>query len=70
MTTEIRVHYSTGKRGQPATAWEVSFASLEDAKNKLLPSGYTTAFIFVEDGFHFYDGKHSGFGWQFHEKAA
>lgn len=69
-TDIIRVHYSTGKHGQPATAYEVSFASLEEAKKAGLPSGYTTAFISMENGFHFYDGRYSGFGWEFHKRAA
>lgn len=63
----VRVHYSTPCRGQVGTAHEVSFASLEEAKNAL-PSGYGTAQIFVEGGSYFYSGRYPGFGWEFHQE--
>jgi len=70
MTTDIRAHYSTGRHGQPATAWEVSFASVEEAKNAGLLSDYATGLIFVEDGSYFLDGRYPGFGWEFRPNAA
>jgi hypothetical protein len=49
---------------------EVSFDSVEEAKNAGLLSGYATGLIFVEDGSYFLDGRYSGFGWEFQPNAA
>jgi hypothetical protein len=69
-----RVIYSTEgflhkNQGQPGRQCDLRFASTEDAKRSPLPNGFTTAFIFVEDGVYIYSSRFSGFGWEFHKKS-
>jgi hypothetical protein len=71
MKTDVMVHYSTechlpGNHGQPGTGYERSFGSPEAAMEAPLPSGFTKAFIFVEDGRHVYSTR---FGWELYEKS-
>jgi hypothetical protein len=66
----IRVIYSTEAflakdEGQLGKQFELSFASLAEAKSAPLPAGYVFAFISAEDGNHTYSAK---LGWEFHRK--
>jgi len=67
----IRVIYSTEaflakNEGQPGKQFELSFASLEEAKATPLPEGYAFAFIPVETGHHSYSAK---LGWEFTKRS-
>lgn len=66
----VKVIYSTEafldkNEGQPGKQFELSFASLEEAKSAPLPAGYVFALISEENGNYTYSAK---FGWEFHRK--